>query len=85
MTSDSPKPVKCPLLEMIMAHKNLPLRALYRLRDAADVFGVSVRSIQSRVRRGELIARNLPGRAKFLPIDLEDFLANSAKRVAIPS
>lgn len=75
MPADIPKASRYPLLETVLAYKGLPLKAVYSLADAAALFDVSKRSIQSRVARGQLNARNLPGRAKFLSSDLEDFLA----------
>ncbi len=77
MTTDTPKPGKFPLLETALAHKGLSLKAMYSLRDVAELFSVSKRAIQHRVKRGELRSRNLPGRAKFLSMDLEAFLAGS--------
>jgi len=53
---------------------------MYTIRDVAKLFGVSMRSIQSRVASGQLATRDLPGRAKFLPCDLEEYLRQS-KRV----
>ena len=80
MPTDTPKASKYLLLETILAHKGQPLRALYTLHDVADIFGVSVRAIQDRVKRGFLKSRDLPGRAKFLSIDLEDFLESSLQK-----
>jgi len=66
-----------PLLEALLHEKSLPLAGAYTYRDVTAVFGCSIRAIQERIRNGQLRARNLPGRAKFLSIDLEDFLQNS--------
>ena len=74
--------VKFPLLEELLSIKSLPLQATYTIRDMAQMFNVSVRAIQSRVASGQLSVRDLPGRAKFLPQDLEDFLFASKKKVA---
>jgi transposase len=57
-----------------------PLQPTYSNRDVATLFGVSIRAIQDRVASGQLTARDLPGRAKFLPVDLEEFLQHSKKR-----
>jgi Helix-turn-helix domain len=57
----------------------MPLRPMYTIRDVAALFGVSVRAIQTRVTSGQLPSRNLPGRAKFLPADLEQFLRESKR------
>jgi len=70
---------KYPLLHEILDLRDLPLQATFTITDVATVFGVSVRAIQNRVACGQLPARDLPGRAKFLPIDLEEFLAASKK------
>jgi hypothetical protein len=82
MPNDTPKPAKFPLLETVLAHKNLVLKAFYTMHDAADIFGVTVRAIQHWVKRGRLVSRELPGRAKFLSIDLETFLGNSQQKHA---
>ena len=79
MPNDTPKPAKCPLLETILAQRGLPLKALYTIHDAAGLFDVSVRAIQERVKLGKLNARNLPGRARFLSVDLEEFLVASSR------
>lgn len=71
------KPVQDPLLEAILNIKGLPLQAMYTTKDVAKIFGVSARAIQNRATSGELISRNLPGHAKFLSSDLEEFLSNS--------
>jgi hypothetical protein len=75
----SPIGSKYPLLEEILSIKNLPLQPTYSTRDVAKIFAVSVRAIQDRMASGQLIARDLPGRARFLSVDLEDFLQNSRK------
>jgi hypothetical protein len=59
------------MLEPILALRGLPLKAMYSTRDVAVLFDVSVRAIQSRISTGQLPYRDLPGRAKFLPQDLE--------------
>lgn len=75
-------PPKYPLLEELLAHRQRVLQPTYTLRDVADLFGVTVRSIQSRVSSGQLPSRDLPGRAKFLSVDLEQFLRDSRKEGA---
>ena len=70
---------KYPLLEEILRIKGLPLQATYTNGDVASIFDVSVRAIQNRVSTGQLQARDLPGRAKFLPVDLEGFLSAPKK------
>ena len=68
-----------PLFQEILGIKNLPLQPTYTIRDLADIFRVSVRAIQKRVASGQIAARDLPGRAKFLPQDIEAFLSASKK------
>jgi hypothetical protein len=85
MSTDTPKPGKYPLLETLLAHKDLQLRGTYDLHDVARIFSVSVRAIQDRMKRRQLNSRNLPGRAKFLSVDLEAFLQNSSRGSATSS
>jgi hypothetical protein len=68
-----------PLLEQILAIQGLRLQPTYTTKDVAKIFNVCARAIQNRISSGQLIARDLPGRAKFLPQDLEDFLKASRK------
>lgn len=76
-------PTKYPLLEEILRIKGLLLQATYTIRGVASLFDVSIRAIQNRVASGQLSARDLPGRAKCLPQDLEAFLANSKKKASL--
>jgi hypothetical protein len=69
-----------PLLEQILKILGQPLQPMYSARDLARIFKVSVRAIQHRIESGRLMPRDLPGRAKFLPQDIEDFLAGSRGR-----
>jgi hypothetical protein len=71
---------KHPLLQELLALKGRELQATYTIRDLAQFFSVSVRAIQNRVASGQIISRDLPGRAKFLSEDLETFLASSVKK-----
>jgi hypothetical protein len=57
----------------------MTLQPTYTNRDVAKLFGVTVRSIQSRVASGQIPVRDLPGRAKFLSCDLEEYLRQSRK------
>jgi hypothetical protein len=68
---------KYQLLEEILAIKNLPLQPMYTTRSIAEIFSVSVRSVQNWMASGKLMSRNLPGRWKFLTQDVEDFLQAS--------
>ena len=74
--------MKFPLLQEILAIKNLPLQPMYSIRNIAAIFGVSARAIQNRVASGQLNPRDLPGRARFLNQDVEDFLQASLKKAA---
>jgi hypothetical protein len=73
------EPSKYPLLEEILAGRQMTLQPMYTIRDIAKLFGVSVRAIQTYVASGKLASRDLPGRAKFLSADLEQFLRESRK------
>ncbi len=75
-TSDT---VQYPLLEQILKILGQPLQHMYSNRDLARIFNVSVRAIQHRMASGQLKPRDLPGRAKFLPQDIEDFLTSSKR------
>jgi hypothetical protein len=72
-------PQKYPLLEEMVALHGMRLQATYTNRDVGELFGVSIRAIQDRVAAGQVTSRDLPGRAKFLPMDLEEFLRNSKR------
>lgn len=73
---------KFPLLEEILSIKNLPLLPTYTVHNFAEIFGVTSRAIQYRIASGQLMPRDLPGRAKFLSQDIEDFLQASLKKAA---
>jgi hypothetical protein len=79
MTSST---TKYPLLEEILAIKDLRLQPTYTIRNIAVIFGVTPRAIQNRVASGQLIPRDLPGRARFLNQDIEAFLEASQKKAA---
>lgn len=66
------------LLETLLREKGLSLKGTYTNRDVAEIFDVAVRTIQEWCRNGDLKPRKLPGRAKFLSGDLEEFLQNSS-------
>lgn len=80
MGEQKPALASYPLLESLLAQKNLSLKGTYTNHDAAEIFTVSVRTIQDWVRKGDFVARNLPGRGRFLSEDLEQFLQNSVRR-----
>jgi len=69
-----------PMLEELLALRQMALRPTFSIGDVAKLFGVTTRAIQSRVASGQLASRDLPGRAKFLPTDLEQFLQNSHRK-----
>ena len=77
MRDQSPKLDAYPLLESLLRAKGLSLKGAWRYRDVTEIFDCSVRSLQELIRTGKLRGRNLPGRAKFLSIELEEFLENS--------
>lgn len=76
---NSPSP-KYPLLEELLSLQGRQLQACYRIAEVAQIFGVSPRAIQTRVALGQIASRDLPGRARFLPGDVEGFLASSLKK-----
>ena len=80
MTNSSGECVRYPLLESLLIPKGLSFKGIYTIRDTAQIFGVSTRTIQEWVRDGKLVARELPGRGKFLSEDLEMFLHRSLRR-----
>jgi hypothetical protein len=84
MTSSPEEATQYPLLEPLLRQKGLSPNGIYKVRDAATIFDVSTRTIQEWVRNGRLLARELPGRGKFLCGDLELFLRNSLKRAQEP-
>jgi hypothetical protein len=79
MSNDVAKPAKYPLLETVLAYRGLPMKGAFTVQDVADLFSVTMRTIQTRMKRGGLTARDLPGRSKFLATDLEHLLQGSSK------
>jgi len=78
---DSPRTTaRYPLLEALLEQKGLKLKGIYTVRDAAEIFSVSFRTIQDWIRDGKLLARELPGRGRFLSGDLERFLQESVRK-----
>lgn len=78
MPGDIPKLARYPLLETVLACKGMPMKAIFTIKDLANLFNVSIRTIQSRVARGQLVPRDLPGRAKYLAVDLEKLLQSTS-------
>ncbi len=70
---------KYPMLEAILALRGLRLQPMYTNRDVAMIFEVCVRAIQNWITAGRLTPRDLPGRWKFFPEDIEAFLRHSRK------
>lgn len=68
-----------PLLQEILEIRGLSLQPSYTNSDVAKIFGVKIRAIQGRIQSGDLVARSLPGRATFLPADLEEYLSKSRR------
>ena len=67
------------LLEALLVQLGLNLKGRYKISDAAEIFGVSRRTIQDWIRDGRINARNL-GHYRFLSEDLEAGLQNSLIR-----
>jgi hypothetical protein len=61
----NPAVSKYPLLEEILTMKGLSLQPTYSNRDVANIFNVSIRAIQARIKAGGLSARVLPGQPGF--------------------
>jgi len=80
--NDIAKPARFPLLETLLAYGGLPMKGKFSTEEVADLFGVTTRTIQTRIKRGSLASRDLPGRSKFLAIDLEQFLQGSPKQAS---
>jgi hypothetical protein len=76
---DNSDSIRFPMLEQILGMTGLQLKPMYTIRDIAAMFKVSARAIQKWVTAGQLVPRALPGRAKFLAQDLEQFLKHSRK------
>ena len=80
MTGPSRESHRYPLLESLLAARGLSLKGIYTNTDAAKIFGVSKRTILDWLRDRKLIARDLPGRGRFLSEDLELFLQKSLRK-----
>ena len=79
-TNSESQPTRYPLLESLLAQKGLSLQGIYKYKDAARIFGASVRTIQQYVRDRKLPCRDLPAGGRFLSEDLEAFLQDSRRR-----
>ena len=87
MNNESTNTIRYPLLETLVTQQGLIMKGIWSLRDTAQLFPtrlpgkhVSVRTIQSWIRDGKLVPRDLPGRGRFLSEDLEAFLQDSRRR-----
>jgi hypothetical protein len=78
-SNGQPAAKNCPLLRSLLRDRGLPYQALYTTADVARIFVVSQRAILYLIASGKLPARDMPGRARFMPQDLEDYLKNSKK------
>lgn len=81
MSSSQNSQTKYPLLSEFLTLQQVSLKATYTVSEVATLFHVSPRAIQNRVASGQLSARDLPGRARFLSEDLEAFLSSSKRKV----
>ena len=69
-----------PLLQTLLEQRGVAPKGIYTSRDAAQLFDVSVRTIQDWISDRKINARRLPGRGRFLSQDLEAFLESSARK-----
>ena len=83
MSYDVAKPARYPLLETVLSYKGLPMKGTFTVQDVAQLFGLTTRTIQTRMKRGGLTPRDLPGRSKFLAADLEQLLQGASKSVPL--
>jgi excisionase family DNA binding protein len=74
----NPNQTMYPLFETILRSKGLALQPTYTCQDVASLFGVTARTVQSKVADGTIPSRRLLGGARFLPADIEEYLRNSA-------
>src|SRR5690348_6268181 len=74
------EPLLYPLFETMLRSKGMKLQATYTCHDMANLFGVTARTIQSKVKDGTLPSRKLIGGARFLPIDIENYLSNAGEQ-----
>lgn len=74
------EPSLYPLFETMLRGKGMKLQATYTCQDIADLFEVTARTIQNKVKDGTLPSRKLIGSGRFLPIDIENYLHNACER-----
>jgi excisionase family DNA binding protein len=75
----NPNQTMYPLFETMLRSRGLTLQPTYTCQDVASLFGVTVRTVQSKVADGTIPSRRLLGGARFLPADIEEYLRNSAE------
>jgi excisionase family DNA binding protein len=63
----------------MLRSKGLKLQATYTCKDVAELFGVTERTIQYKVKDGTLPSRRLIGSGRFLPIDIENYLRKTGE------
>ena len=66
-------------MEAVLSAKSLPVKGVWTIADVAQIFGVRNRAIYDWISNQKLAARDLPGRGRFLSVDLEEFLRNSKR------
>ena len=67
-----------PLLETMLGSLGRTLQPTYTCQDLACLLGVTARTIQSNVANGTIPSRKLIGGARFLPIDIEEYLRKAS-------
>lgn len=75
MSSFSPEQ-RYPRLCELLQYRGLPFRPMYTVTEAAAIFGVNRRTVLKMIAAGRIVPRDLPGRARFLAADLEEYLNN---------
>lgn len=63
-----------PLLGALLAERGLCFKGAYTTADLAQIFGCTRRAVQQALRSRQLPSRPLPGRARCLSCDIEEFL-----------
>jgi hypothetical protein len=64
-----------PRLREYLTSMSTPMKAAFTVQDVADMFDVSTRTIQTSISTGKLKQRDVPGKARIFPADLEEMLA----------
>jgi len=65
-----------PRLWELLQFKRLPFKPMFTVAETGAIFGVNRRTILKMIAAGRIVARDLPGRARFLAADLEEYLNN---------